>query len=98
MAIKNKGHRLLMIARLLEAVKNSPNVAKTRQFQTSGLNINQGMELSDFLVSKGYLRIAPIAYRFNYHVTPEGFLLLKQINLCFEAVSDKPKIGVMQFA
>jgi predicted transcriptional regulator len=77
MAIKNKGHRLLMIARLLEAVKNSPNVAKTRQFQTSGLNINQGMELSDFLVSKGYLRIAP---------------------MCFEAVSDKPKIGVMQFA
>lgn len=95
----NKGSRLLMIVRLLEAVKANPTTAKTRQFQTSGLNITVGMNLANLCVTNGFLRIAPLSQKsFNYHVTPEGLFLLKQINWCFDAVADKPKLGVMQFA
>jgi predicted transcriptional regulator len=94
----NKG-RLMMIGWLLSAIKDNPTHAKTRQFQTSGCNISVSMELTNLLLAKGFLRIDTIdGQRFNYHVTTEGLLLLKQINWCFDAVADKPKIGVMPFA
>jgi predicted transcriptional regulator len=97
--MNNKGNRLMQIARLLEAVKSNPTHAKTRQFQTSRINVSISMDLADFLLTRGFLRLMPIdGKHFNYNVTSEGLLLLKQINWCFDAVADKPQIGVMQVA
>ena len=96
-----RNDRLKTIALILDGVKCNPYKAKTRQFQFTRVNMSICVEVSAFLVSKGYLRIVPNGIsnsRFSYRITDEGLLLLKQINWCYDAVTDKPKIGVMQFA
>jgi predicted transcriptional regulator len=90
--------KLLMVARLLDAVNRNPTSAITRQFSFANLN-HEKLNSFAFLEQKGFLRKVPFGRtRFNYHITNQGLDLLRQINRCYEAIEDKPTIGVMQFA
>jgi predicted transcriptional regulator len=95
----NKECNLVIVARALDAVNRFPSFALTRQCSAANLHLETAKALFDLLESKELLRICPRGgCRFNYHITNKGLDLLRQINRCYEALSDKPVLGVMQFA
>ena len=95
----NKSDRLMLIVRLLDAVNRNPSRAVTRQSNAANINLGVAKRFFDILELRGFLRKIPLGKdRFNYHITNKGLDLLNQINRCYEAIEDKPTIGVLQFA
>jgi hypothetical protein len=89
-----KSDRLRMAARLLYSVIQHPDYALYHQFSAAALSFVDGKELSELLESKQFLRrhSTGCGERFNLRITSEGLIILKQINLCYDALVDKTKL------
>ena len=93
-----RADRLRIVGRLLDAIRMHPTYARTRQFAFANINVDIGREIADCLEPKGFLRISHFGSRYNYQITTQGLLLLKQINWCYDALADKVEVGVMLVA